>query len=67
MFEHARILLTKPGEKDWTIVEVTMRIRKPFYMSECNPIFHNGQCFCLDIHGRMTIFDPNDPKGTLRI
>ena len=36
-------------------------------MSECNPIFHNGQCFCLDIDGRVPIFDLKDPEGTWRI
>ena len=48
-------------------MKMTVRIRKYFYMSECNPIFHNGQCFCLDIHGRLAIFDPKDPEGTSRI
>ena len=67
MFKYANIVLTKPREKYWTIVKMTVRIRKYFYMSEYNPIFHNGQCLCLEIHGRLAIFDPKDLEGTLRI
>ena len=48
-------------------MKMTMRIRKYFYLSECNPIFHNGQCFYLDIHGRLAIFDPKDLEGIFRI
>ena len=67
MGKSVHIVLMKLGEKDWTIVEMRVGIRKNFFMSECNPIFHNGQCFCLDIYGRLAIFDPIDPEGTFRI
>ena len=65
----ARICLTKPGEKNWIVKDIDFTIsNKPcFFMSECNPIFHNGQCFCLDIDGRVAIFDLKDPESTWRI
>ena len=65
----ARICLTKPGEKSWIVkdIDFTTSNKPCFFMSKCNPIFHNGQCFCLDIDGRVAIFDLKDPEGTWRI
>ena len=36
-------------------------------MSDCNPIFHNGECFILDVNGKVAIFNPKDPEATFRI
>ena len=36
-------------------------------MSECNPIFHNRECFILDVNGNVAIFYPKDSEATFRI
>ena len=38
-----------------------------FFVSKCDPIFHNAQCFCLDIDGKVAIFNLKDPESTWRI
>ena len=39
--------MIKLGENDWTVVDEIdfTTFVKPFLMSECNPVLHNGQCF----------------------
>ena len=69
MYIYAQIYIIKPGENNWTIVDdiVFTRSYKRFCLSDCNPIFHNEECFILDVNGKVAIFDPKDPEATFRI
>ena len=67
--------ITKPGEENWTQVEIRFRPKHQgdklfrqgndtFHIS-CTPVFHDGNCYCLDVDGKVIVFDPKDIAGSL--
>ena len=54
----------KFGMENWKIDEISLEENEVPYSERfnvsSNPVFMDGCCYCLDVNGKVGIFDPND-------
>lgn len=46
------------GEESWQ--ELCGENNLPFFISDCNPVFHHGEFYCLGQHGNLGVFNPDE-------
>ncbi|CAL5010993.1 unnamed protein product [Urochloa decumbens] len=58
-----RVKTWRPGDKDWT--ENVFNNGIPFIMACHNPVFFQGNFYCLDINGRIGVFKPDTSEWSV--
>ncbi|XP_058201694.1 F-box/kelch-repeat protein At1g57790-like [Rhododendron vialii] len=46
------------GEESWQ--QLCGENNSPFFISDCNPVFHHGEFYCLGQHGNLGVFNPDE-------